>query len=65
MIGVFIVTPPNPPNPDMITAPADLVNGFRIMSMLTMTIFWIILGLTFGLIWEKLKPHETSQFKTV
>lgn len=62
MIGVFIVTPPNP---DMITAPTDLVNGFRIMSMLTMTIFWIILGLTFGLIWEKLKPHETSQFKTV
>lgn len=62
MIGVFIVTPPNP---DMITAPTDLVNGFRIMSMLTMTIFWITLGLTFGLIWEKLKPHETSQFKTV
>ena len=62
MIGVFIVTPPNP---DKITAPTDLVNGFRIMSMLTMTIFWIILGLTFGLIWEKLKPHETSQFETV
>jgi predicted cobalt transporter CbtA len=62
MIGVFIVIPPNP---DMITAPTDLINGFRIMSMLTMTIFWIILGLTFGLIWEKLKPHETSQFKTV
>jgi predicted cobalt transporter CbtA len=62
MIGVFIVIPPNP---DMITAPTDLINGFRIMSMLTMMIFWIILGLTFGLIWEKLKPHETSQFKTV
>jgi predicted cobalt transporter CbtA len=62
MIGVFIATPPNP---DKITAPTDLVNGFRIMSMLTMTIFWIILGLTFGLIWEKLKPHETSQFETV
>ena len=62
MIGVFIVTPPNP---DMNTVPANLINGFRIMSMLTMTIFWIILGLTFGLIWEKLKPHETSQFKTV
>ena len=62
MIGVFIVTPPNP---DMNTVPAGLVNGFRITSMLTMTIFWIILGLTFGLIWEKLKSHETSQFKTV
>lgn len=62
MIGVFIVTPPNP---DVITAPTDLVNGFRIMSMLTMTVFWIILGITFGLIWDKLKPHETAQFKTV
>jgi predicted cobalt transporter CbtA len=62
MIGVFIVIPPNP---DVITAPTDLVNGFRIMSMLTMTVFWIILGITFGLIWEKLKPHETTQFKTV
>jgi predicted cobalt transporter CbtA len=62
MTGAFLVVPPNP---DEITAPMDLVNGFRIMSMLTMTVFWIILGITFGLIWDKLKPHETAQFKTV
>jgi predicted cobalt transporter CbtA len=62
MVGAFIVVPPNP---DELNAPTDLVNGFRIMSMLTMTVFWIILGITFGLIWEKLKPDETTQFKTV
>jgi predicted cobalt transporter CbtA len=59
MTGAFLVVPPNP---DEITAPMDLVNGFRIMSMLTITVFWIILGITFGLIWEKLKPHEATQF---
>lgn len=62
MVGAFIAIPPNT---DEITVPMDLVNGFRIMSMLTMTVFWIILGITFGLIWDKLKPHETAQFKTV
>jgi predicted cobalt transporter CbtA len=62
MICAFVVVPPNP---DEITAPLDLVNGFRIMSMITMTIFWIVLGITFGLIWNKLKPHETTQFKTI
>jgi predicted cobalt transporter CbtA len=62
MIDAFIFVPSNP---DDITAPISLVNEFRIMSMLTMTIFWIVLGITFGLIWNKLKPHETTQFKTV
>jgi predicted cobalt transporter CbtA len=62
MTGAFLAFPPNP---DEITAPIDLVIGFRIMSMMTMTMFWIILGITFGLIWNKLKPHETTQFKTV
>jgi predicted cobalt transporter CbtA len=62
MIDAFIFVPSNP---DAITAPISLVNEFRIMSMLTMTIFWVVLGITFGLIWNKLKPHETTQFKTV
>jgi predicted cobalt transporter CbtA len=62
MTGAFIVIPPNP---DKISVPTDLLNGFRIMSMLAITVFWIILGITFGLIWEKLKPHETAHFKTV
>jgi predicted cobalt transporter CbtA len=59
MIGSFIAISPNP---DKITALVDMINGFRIMSMLTITIFWIVLRITFGLIWDKLKPHETPQF---
>jgi predicted cobalt transporter CbtA len=58
MIGSFIAIPSNP---DKITSLMDMINGFRIMSMLTITIFWIVLGITFGLIWDKLKPHETPQ----
>ena len=61
MVGAFIAVPPNP---DKITAPMDLVNGFRIMTIGTMTMFWIILGLTFGLLWERLKPNEKTEFKT-
>jgi hypothetical protein len=59
MIGSFIAIPSNH---EKITALMDMINGFRIMSMLTITIFWIVLGITFGLIWDKLKPHETPQF---
>ena len=60
MIAAFIVVPPSP---DKITAPMDLVNGFRISSMFTMGIFWIILGFTFGLIWDKLRQHDATQYK--
>jgi len=61
MVGAFIAVPSNP---DKITASMDLVNGFRISSMATITMFWIILGVIFGLLWEKLKPHERTEFRT-
>ena len=57
MVGAFLVLPPNP---DKITAPADLVQGFRIASAFTMTIFWGLLGITLGAFWDRLKPHETA-----
>jgi hypothetical protein len=43
----------------------DKLNGFRIISMLTINLLWIILGITFGILWDSLKPNETTQFKTV
>jgi predicted cobalt transporter CbtA len=52
-----------PGNPDKVSAPADLVNGFRIASISTMTIFWVVLGLVFGILWDKTKPHETARVK--
>ncbi|MGD1836233.1 MAG: CbtA family protein [Nitrososphaeraceae archaeon] len=64
VMTVLFVTMPS--NPDEITAPADLVNGFRMASMATMTMFWIILGITFGVMWDKIKPHRQShEFTTI
>lgn len=57
IVGAFIVLPSNP---DKITAPTDLVQGFRIASAFTMTIFWGLLGITLGAFWDRLKPHETA-----
>jgi predicted cobalt transporter CbtA len=46
-----------PPNPDAITIPMELVTNFRIVTAITATVFWVILGLTFGALWSKFKLH--------
>jgi len=58
MIGAFMAMPPNP---DEITAPMDLVTGFRIASAFTMSMFWGLLGIILGALWDKTKPHETAK----
>jgi len=50
---VFVLMPPNP---DEITAPMDLMNGFRVMSVMAVTIFWIANGLILGILWHKFQP---------
>ena len=57
--GVFISTVffLMPDNPDKITASMELVNGFRISSFLTTSVFWLSLALIFGAFWQKLNPH--------
>ena len=45
-----------PQNPDKITAPPDLLNGFRIASLSTMTLYWIVNAVILGLLWQKFKP---------
>jgi predicted cobalt transporter CbtA len=52
-----------PANPDQINAPMELVIGFRIVSVLTTTMFWGLLGVTFGALWDRLKPHETTRIR--
>jgi predicted cobalt transporter CbtA len=37
-----------PPNPDAITAPADLISAFRFRSLLGLTLFWATFGAAFG-----------------
>jgi predicted cobalt transporter CbtA len=60
--GAFLILPPNP---DKITAPMDLVLGFRIASGFTMSVFWGLLALIFGSFWDRLKPHETTRIRTI
>lgn len=50
-----------PPNPDEVTAPADLVTGFRITSAFTMAIFWALMAVILGALWDKVRPHETAR----
>ena len=47
-----------PDNPDKVTAPMDLVDGFRVMSVLGVTAFWITIGLVLGLLWKKFNPNK-------
>ena len=47
-----------PGNPDPITAPTDLVNGFRIMSALAVSTFWISVGLFLGFFWNRFQPNK-------
>jgi predicted cobalt transporter CbtA len=54
-----------PPNPDEIAIPMDLVQGFRIASAFTMSVFWGLLGLIFGAFWDKFKPHITAKVATI
>jgi len=50
--SVFFIMPPSP---DEVTAPMDLVNGFRIMSVMAVTTFWIAEAIILGLLWQKYK----------
>jgi predicted cobalt transporter CbtA len=55
-----------PPNPDKITTvPMDLVQGFRISSALTMSIFWGMIGIIFGSMWDRFKPDKTTKITTI
>ncbi|MDH3677399.1 MAG: CbtA family protein [Nitrosopumilus sp.] len=47
-----------PENPDKVTAPMELVNGFRVMSVLAVSTFWVTLGLVLGVLWNHFKPNK-------
>jgi len=60
--GVFIaiVFALMPPNPDEVTAPMDLVNGFRVMSVVAVSVFWVSIAIIFGGLWHKLRPDAKN-----
>lgn len=47
-----------PENPDKITASANLVDHFRAMSVLAVSIYWLSLGVVLGSLWNHYKPHN-------
>ncbi len=61
MTAMFVVMPPNP---DEISAPMELVNGFRMMSVIAVSIFWIALGIILGLFWQKIRPDRHIETRT-
>ena len=60
MTILFVVMPPNP---DKISISMNLVNGFRIVSALTMTMTWIVNAIILGYLWQRFQPHLESEQK--
>ena len=55
-IGIVFVL--MPPNPDEVTAPMDLVNGFRAMSVIAVSTFWVSIAVILGMFWHKFRPDS-------
>ena len=53
-----------PDNPDEVTAPMELVNGFRMMSVVSVSIFWISVAIILGAFWQKYNPEKSIQTRT-
>ena len=47
------------PNPDKIITPMIIVNTFRALTGATMAIFFTLIGVFFGVLWNKYKPYES------
>lgn len=52
LMGVILIILPE--NPDAITAPADLIWGYRIAAAATVSAYWLVLPLFFGSLWKRL-----------
>ena len=60
--AVFFIMPPSP---DEVTAPMDLVNGFRTMSIVAVSTFWVAEAIILGALWQKYKTKlDESSFET-
>jgi len=62
-IFISIVFALMPPNPDEITAPMDLVNGFRVMSVIAVSVFWISIAFFLGVFWQRFQPDVGIKLK--
>ena len=53
VVFIIVVFFAMPENPDEITAPMNLVNEFRLVSVLGVSSFWASVGIILGLFWKK------------
>lgn len=52
-----------PENPDEITVSMDLINEFRLMSVLGVSSFWVSIGIILGLFWNRFESQkETTSY---
>ena len=59
MMLLFVVMPDNP---DEITAPMNLVNEFRFVSVLGVSSFWVCVGIILGLFWNKFDKNPRLEY---
>ena len=59
LVGLVFVVMPD--NPDKITAPMELINGFRIAAFFTSSVFWFTLALILGAFWQKTNPDFVNK----
>ena len=59
MVLTFVVMPDNP---DEITAPMNLVNEFRFVSVLGVSSFWGTVGIILGLFWKKFDKQSKLEY---
>ena len=59
MVITFIIMPDNP---DEITAPMNLVNEFRFVSVLGVSSFWGSVGIILGLFWKKFDKISNLEY---
>jgi hypothetical protein len=60
MIAAYIGLPPNP---DELTISMELIQTFRIWTAFTIGIFWGILGILFGSLWDRFIPRQETIVK--
>lgn len=57
MVTAYVVMPSNP---DKIEISVDLIQTFRILTAITIGVFWGILGIIFGSLWDKFLSREQT-----
>lgn len=57
MVTAYVVMPSNP---DKIEISMDLIQSFRILTAITIGVFWGTLGIIFGSLWDKFLSREQT-----